>query len=247
MSNREKHNEECEQGGEPLSVRSAGSGAEAEAGGKRTCDPEIESVGIADILHSLGNILGTVIMNAELGILETAQESEGRRCFESILQAGRKARDLVDHCGTSRRWKRTRMEPREMQSKCVVGARVLLVDDEESLRTLWGRMIESLGCSVMRAENAESALKCFRSDPARVDLVITDMNMPGISGLELSELIHRERPELPIMLSTGFENECEPEELQAAGVRVILKKPLERGELAMEIEKVFSSRRLRSS
>jgi CheY-like chemotaxis protein len=207
---------------------------------------------LSDLLHKLGNLLGTVLMNAEIGVQETAEESEERRCFESILEAGRYARDAVDQYPRDRRrWekvsaRRTTCTPAETLPDAFKGGRVLLVDDEESLRILWGRMIESLGCSVTRAADAESALKWFQADPMKVDLVITDLNMPGISGLELSETIHRVRPELPILLSTGFQNECDSDELHAAGVCGLLKKPLERSELAFEIEKAFSGRLARS-
>ena len=71
-----------------------------------------------------------------------------------------------------------------------------------------------------------AALAAFQADPRRFDLVLTDEVMPELTGTELAAALHRIRPELPIVLMTGYVGPVEPRALAAAGIREVLKKPL---------------------
>ena len=102
--------------------------------------------------------------------------------------------------------------------------RVLLVDDEEALVRSTARVLSRLGYQVTRFVRAVEALEAVRADPDRFDVVVTDQNMPEMSGLELARSISSLRPALPIVLVTGNRTQSD-DELGAANVRYRLDKP----------------------
>jgi PAS domain S-box-containing protein len=105
------------------------------------------------------------------------------------------------------------------------GQHVLYLDDEESLVFLVTRLLERLGYRVSGYTRAEEALAAVRADPGQFDLVVTDLNMPGVSGLEVARELARLQPDLPVALTSGYITE----ELRAAagqaGVRELIYKP----------------------
>ncbi len=82
--------------------------------------------------------------------------------------------------------------------------RVLVVDDEPFLRRSACRLLASMGCTVVEAPSGTAAVEVVRSDPARFDVVLMDLTMPELDGLEASKLIHALVPSLPIVLSSGY-------------------------------------------
>ncbi len=80
--------------------------------------------------------------------------------------------------------------------------RILLVDDEEGMLALLKEVVQLLGYDPITADDGALALRRFNETP--VDLVITDINMPGISGLELLRLIKKQNPRVPVVLITGL-------------------------------------------
>jgi CheY-like chemotaxis protein len=120
------------------------------------------------------------------------------------------------------------------------GERLLLVDDEPELRSAAQRALERLGYRVTPAHNPEAALKIFRDAPTGFDAVITDLTMPGMTGTALAAELHRLRPELPILLTTGFGGDLTAETTEATGIRSIVSKPLSLGALASAVAGLFS-------
>ncbi|MFI5365423.1 MAG: PAS domain S-box protein [Candidatus Binatia bacterium] len=102
---------------------------------------------------------------------------------------------------------------------------VLYLDDEESLVFLVTRTLERLGYRVSGYTQAEAALAAVRADPTQFDLVVTDLNMPGISGLEVARELSRLRPELPVVLASGYITEELRAHALQAGVRQLIYKP----------------------
>ncbi|MGO9022661.1 MAG: PAS domain S-box protein [Syntrophobacteraceae bacterium] len=103
--------------------------------------------------------------------------------------------------------------------------RILFVDDEKALTELGKEMLESMGYKVTSRTGSPEALETFCSAPNGFDLVITDMTMPVITGVELSRKCKALRPDIPIILCTGFSDTLigtEPEEL---GICEVLLKP----------------------
>jgi CheY-like chemotaxis protein len=85
------------------------------------------------------------------------------------------------------------------------GCRVLLVEDNQQVREFAQELLTDLGCRVLSAGDAKSALEMLKSE--KVDLVFTDVVMPGASGVELAGSIRREMPGLPVLLATGYSEE----------------------------------------
>jgi CheY-like chemotaxis protein len=103
--------------------------------------------------------------------------------------------------------------------------RVMLVDDEPALVRVGKLMLERLGFAVTIFTDSTQAWEVFSADPNRFDLVISDQTMPRLTGLELSNQILKLRPELPVILMTGYHATASPERVREAGVAELMMKP----------------------
>jgi PAS domain S-box-containing protein len=103
--------------------------------------------------------------------------------------------------------------------------RILFVDDEQSLVELGAEILESLGYRVVPRTSSLEALQTFRAQPDAFDLVITDMTMPGITGSELAKEVLAIRPDMPIILCTGFSELMDEKQAEEAGIRKYVLKP----------------------
>jgi two-component system cell cycle sensor histidine kinase/response regulator CckA len=83
-------------------------------------------------------------------------------------------------------------------------ATVLVVDDESMVRTLVRRMLEPAVCAVVEAGDGESALRLIERGQPAIDVVLTDMKMPGIDGYDIVTVLARHRPDLPVVCMSGF-------------------------------------------
>jgi len=117
--------------------------------------------------------------------------------------------------------------------------RILFVDDEESLREIMKAMLQSLGYDVVATSSSEEALKFFLEKPERFDLVITDMTMPHMTGVELAKKLMEMRPGLPIILSTGFSQRISEDKAKDIGIRKFLMKPVSVTDLALSVRGVL--------
>jgi two-component system cell cycle sensor histidine kinase/response regulator CckA len=105
------------------------------------------------------------------------------------------------------------------------GKHLLFVDDEAPLVYLATRTLEERGYRVSGCGNGADALAAFKRDPNAFDLVITDLTMRGMSGLELARALKDLRPELPVILASGFIDDELRGKAAAAGVNELLYKP----------------------
>ncbi|MBW1863350.1 MAG: response regulator [Deltaproteobacteria bacterium] len=117
--------------------------------------------------------------------------------------------------------------------------RILFVDDEKALADLGKQMLGRLGYKVFTRTSSIEALEAFRADPHKFDLIITDMTMPNMTGDVLAEEIMAIRPDIPIMLCTGFSERITKENAKKIGIREFAMKPLIMGNLARTIRKVL--------
>jgi len=122
--------------------------------------------------------------------------------------------------------------PEEPPHPSMGRGRVLLVDDEAALAEIGQELLESLGYEVISATDPRRALARFRESPQDVDVVITDQNMPGLTGAELAKQMLAVRPDLPILMLTGFSETISREQARALGIREFLLKPVLRRDLA---------------
>jgi len=123
------------------------------------------------------------------------------------------------------------------------GEHVLFVDDEESLASLGKAMLERLGYRVTTEISSIEALKVFSSRPHDFDLVITDQTMPNMSGVELAKVMRGIRPELPVILATGYSTTINPEKARALGIQELLLKPNTAQSLSEAIRRALGSNR----
>ena len=132
--------------------------------------------------------------------------------------------------------------PREVVSDQVVptgSERVLFIDDEEALMEMGRQLLEKLGYKVTAKNSSVEALSLFMADPGRFDLVVTDQTMPDMTGLELARKLIVLRPDIPIILASGFSYAVDASAAQTAGIRAFVMKPLTKGELARTLRKVL--------
>jgi two-component system cell cycle sensor histidine kinase/response regulator CckA len=113
--------------------------------------------------------------------------------------------------------------------------RVLLVDDEQTLREVGQRMLEQVGYVVETAVNGEDAVDRVRSDAVPFDLVILDWDMPRMGGREACRAIRAIRPELKVILASGLAETAAAEELVADGFIGVVQKPYSMADLAATV------------
>ena len=104
---------------------------------------------------------------------------------------------------------------------------VLVVDDEESVAGYMKELLETWGLGVTAAATPARALDLFRRSPQRFDLVVTDLTMPGMTGLEVARAIAAVDASVPIILVTGYAEGVTQERLAAANVSALVRKPIE--------------------
>jgi PAS domain S-box-containing protein len=120
--------------------------------------------------------------------------------------------------------------------------RILLVDDEKVIIELGKQMLEHLGYEVEVFNSSMEALQAFQAHPDKFDLVITDQTMPRMTGGELAREILTIRPDLPIILCTGFSESITAEKARDIGIKAFVMKPLVIQELAKTIRRVLDNR-----
>jgi len=120
--------------------------------------------------------------------------------------------------------------------------RILFVDDEASLVSLNHQRLERLGYEVKSTQDPLEAMKLFRSDPDLFDLVITDMTMPRMTGDELAQEILKVRPNLPVILCTGYSEKISESSAKEIGIRKYIEKPVDIQKLAITVREVLDGK-----
>jgi PAS domain S-box-containing protein len=115
---------------------------------------------------------------------------------------------------------------------------VLFVDDEEALLRAGQSMLENLGYHVVVSQDSLKALQIFQQTPERFAVVITDQTMPQMTGEGLAHALRRIRPDIPVILCTGFSHTMDADRAQAAGINAFLMKPLLAHDLGAAIQRV---------
>ena len=126
------------------------------------------------------------------------------------------------------------------------GEEILLVDDEIQVLSMVRGMLEDLGYVVTVCEDGAQGLEMFQVNPDRFSLVITDQTMPHKTGVELAQSLHAIRPEVPIILATGFSHVISDQNFQEFGIFTYLKKPVDFGELERTVREALNTYRSES-
>ncbi|AGF77574.1 histidine kinase [Desulfocapsa sulfexigens DSM 10523] len=119
---------------------------------------------------------------------------------------------------------------------------VLIVDDDEAIVKMEEQMLKSFGYQVSAFNRCEEALNEFRSHPNAFDLIITDMTMPGITGLQLTREVLALRSDMPVILCTGFSELINEKKAKDAGICQYLMKPLLKKDLAIAVREVLDKK-----
>jgi PAS domain S-box-containing protein len=119
------------------------------------------------------------------------------------------------------------------------GERVLLVDDEEPLIVMTVEVLAQLGYEAVAFTDGRAALKAFEETPEAFQLVVTDEVMPALTGTELARRVRRLRPDLPVVLLSGYSGPILTQQALGAGVSELLKKPVQSRELAAAIARAL--------
>jgi len=117
--------------------------------------------------------------------------------------------------------------------------RVLLVDDERMVTDFMAELLESWGLKVKIKRNPLDAEEWFTRNAERVHVVVTDQTMPKMTGLELARRLRAIRADLPVILYTGYAEGISAPQLAASGVRVLMRKPIEPGELRAKLAEIL--------
>lgn len=117
--------------------------------------------------------------------------------------------------------------------------RILFVDDEDSLVALAGEMLLPLGYQLTFKNSSSEALEIFLDDSKAFDLVISDLAMPEMSGLQMAEKMLKIEPELPIIICTGYCSGETEKKIHALGIRGLLMKPLTMEKMAKRVRQVL--------
>jgi len=135
----------------------------------------------------------------------------------------------------------TAQSPREQSRELPRGrgAAVMIVDDEPALVALTEEMLADLGYEPVGFNSSVAALQTFRDHPQRFDLILTDEAMPDLAGTELAREIRQVAPAVPIILMSGYGGSQLAQRAAAIGVREVLRKPLQRRDLAESLARVL--------
>lgn len=136
-------------------------------------------------------------------------------------------------------------EPSSVDSNFDFGAgkRVLCLDDDPDLLPIYEGSLQKLGFTVVATQSPEEAIEILLRDQQTFDLIITDLTMPKMTGVEFATEIHSICSDIPVVICTGYNNFYLTPELKDRGIRDIIYKPLSRNALAKAIAGIFHSKR----
>ena len=128
---------------------------------------------------------------------------------------------------------------RKDEHKILNDVRILFVDDDQDISQVSKRILENLGYQVTVRNNATEAFQLFHQMPYGFDLIVTDLMMPDMSGLELSKKILDIRKDIPIILSSGYSESILDRENLPEGITGLLTKPATMAELKAAVSAVI--------
>jgi PAS domain S-box-containing protein len=137
---------------------------------------------------------------------------------------------------------KTELNAKEPEALHKGNENILFIDDEESIGKVVKRILEHFGYQVETKTNPAEALELFRSGPDRFDLVITDMTMPQMTGQRLVKEILNIRPDMPIILCTGFSEKISEEKAGEVGINALVFKPFVVRDFSLTVRKVLDEK-----
>jgi DNA-binding NtrC family response regulator len=118
---------------------------------------------------------------------------------------------------------------------------ILLVEDEVQVKTIARQLLEHLGFIVIEASNGEEGLDAFHANHANIILVVTDVGMPVMDGYALIRELKKLKPELPIIISSGFGDADFASQIASEDVAGLISKPYTMSQLQVILKKVLNA------
>jgi len=132
------------------------------------------------------------------------------------------------------------LEPDKLSKKLLKGDEyILFVDDEPEITFMGKKMLENLGYKVTISSNSVSAFEEFKTDPSRYSLLVTDQNMPNMTGTELAFKMKALHPNLKVIIITGYSDTLSEEVLEENGISEVLLKPMILDDFSKVIRRVL--------
>ncbi|WP_319549226.1 ATP-binding protein [Desulfogranum marinum] len=116
---------------------------------------------------------------------------------------------------------------------------ILVVDDEKNIVVMYKEILEELGYTVVSTTSSKAGLDAFRASPEKYDVIITDQTMPHLTGEELAIEMLKIRPEIPIILCTGYSSILSEKKAQEIGIKKFMMKPVTRKKIAIAVREVL--------
>ena len=125
---------------------------------------------------------------------------------------------------------------------CGQGQKVLMVDDEIALVGMYQRLLQALKYDGVVVTSAREAIGLIKKNPAQFDMVITDLTMPEMNGLEVARQIRAIRADIPVVLATGFHGVVTEQQLHEAGIVGLVEKPISMTTLAAVMRSILEKK-----
>jgi CheY-like chemotaxis protein len=116
---------------------------------------------------------------------------------------------------------------------------ILIVDDEPSIVNMMAQMLQRLGYGVEAKVNPNEAIEMLQSGSRQIDLVISDMTMPGMTGIQLFEQVKKIQPDIPVIIYTGHSDQIDPKKAKELGIAALAMKPITKHMIARTIRTVL--------
>ena len=124
------------------------------------------------------------------------------------------------------------------QESGAIGRRVLVVDDDPTIRLLLSKFLEMQNCEAETAAGGEEALDLLNAE--HFDIIMVDLQMPGMTGIEFAEVVRQQHPDIPIALITGVAHTLGETDLERAGISKLFTKPFDLDDIAAWIQSLSS-------
>ena len=119
---------------------------------------------------------------------------------------------------------------------------ILFIDDEKALVNLGRQILGRLGYSVISRTSSSEALELFRKNPNQFDVIVTDMTMPNMTGIDLAKKLMKIRSDIPIILCTGFNEKIDEAKAMEMGISAFVMKPIIMRDIANKIREVLNKK-----
>lgn len=193
--------------------------------------------------HAFKNIFSIILANAEMVAEDLgASDQQVRRRLERIAEACRRGEDLVHRIRNPESPQPGPSPQRSGENACESPSpskRILVVDDEQDIVEIISRYLKKEGFAVQGMTDSRLALESLQAEPFAFDLLLTDFDMPFLSGATLCKNVLALRPNLPVLMITGYDRHVSGEHLSDLGVGELLMKPLDRHTLLRAVRRLL--------